>query len=264
LSQDITPILEGWDHDPETMRVRLVPGLDGREKLQLRLDLGLLQMELDGRPDGERPFGFESLLDYHEARAKEAGDTPENYRLDDEDREALMREGIQYYHRYVALYHLGRYDLVARDTDRNLRLFTFVRRHSTQLRDILAFDQYRPYVATMKARALAQEALDHDNHREALKHIDDGIATIRSFLEDYEQEENAAECQELNFLEAWRKELDQERRLDPVERLEEQLDRAIAAEDYEEAARLRDQIQRLRHTISDSGSGSSDSAHDAS
>ena len=39
----------------------------------MRIDLGLLQMELDGRPDGQRPHGFESLLDYYEARRKKAG-----------------------------------------------------------------------------------------------------------------------------------------------------------------------------------------------
>ena len=48
--------------------MRIVPGDDGREKLQMRIDLGLLQMELDGRPDGQRPAGAESLLDHLEAR----------------------------------------------------------------------------------------------------------------------------------------------------------------------------------------------------
>ena len=36
---------------------RKIVGEDGKEKLQVRLDLGLLQMELNGRPDGERPHG---------------------------------------------------------------------------------------------------------------------------------------------------------------------------------------------------------------
>ena len=41
-----------------------------------------------------------------------------------------MREGVQYYHRYLAAFHLQRYDLVARDTARNLRLFAFVVKHA--------------------------------------------------------------------------------------------------------------------------------------
>ena len=38
----------------------------GRGKVQLRVDLGILQMEMNGRPDGHRPEGFESWLDYYE------------------------------------------------------------------------------------------------------------------------------------------------------------------------------------------------------
>jgi protein-arginine kinase activator protein McsA len=51
---------------------------------------------------------------------------------------------------------------------------------------------------------------------------------------------------ELAFLLRWRKEIDRDRPIGPVERLEQQLERAVALEDYEEAARLRDQIVRLR------------------
>ena len=46
-----------------------------------------------------------------------------------------MREGLQYYHRYLSAFHLERYDLVARDTARNLRLFAFVVKHAARQRD---------------------------------------------------------------------------------------------------------------------------------
>ena len=64
MGKDITPILAGWDYDHDELQVRIVAGDDGREKIQMRVDLGLLQMEIDGRPDGQRPAGFESLLDH--------------------------------------------------------------------------------------------------------------------------------------------------------------------------------------------------------
>src|SRR5271169_5799993 len=118
LSKDITPILKGWDHAPDEFQVRIVVGLDGRDKLQRRLDLGLIQMELSGRPDATRPFGFESLLDYHEDRARETK-APDEYVLDTDACADLMREGTQYYNRYLAAYHIRRFDLVARDTTRN-------------------------------------------------------------------------------------------------------------------------------------------------
>src|SRR6185503_5801203 len=67
-SKDITPMLRGWDYEPGTINVRKVSGLDGHPKLQMRLDLGLLQMEMTGRPDGTRPHGCESLLEYYESQ----------------------------------------------------------------------------------------------------------------------------------------------------------------------------------------------------
>jgi hypothetical protein len=242
LSKDITPILDGWDYDSDELQVRIVEGIDGTDKIQMRVDLGLIQMELAGRPDGVRPFGFDSLLDYHKARSAKA--KKQNYSLDAEACSALMREGLQYYHRYLASFHLQRFDLVARDTARNLELFAFVREHAGRHKDRVQFDQYRPYVTMMHARAVALAALAKDDHRAALEAIDEGIEGIRAFLAEYDIE-NEAECMELAFLLRWRKEVDGDRPVSPVERLEQQLQRAIALEDYEEAARIRDQIRRL-------------------
>jgi UvrB/uvrC motif len=254
LSKDLASILAGWQYDPDEPQVRIVPGEDGRDKLQMRLDLGLLQMELEGRPDGERPLGFESLLDSYEADAgrvepaKESGtaDATSRLPLDGPACEALLREGLQYYHRYLALFHLERYDLVARDTARNLRLFAFVVKHASRTRDKVQFDQYRPYVTMMHARALASQALATNDHQTALAELDTGIAGIRAFLREYDQAEDAAHCAELHFLLRWRGELEQARPVGPIERLEQQLGLAVATERFEEAARLRDQLQRLR------------------
>jgi hypothetical protein len=245
LSKDITPILNGWDHDPDEFQVRIVAGLDGVDKLQRRLDLGLIQMELSGRPDGDRPFGHDSLLDYHEARALESK-APDDYQLDSEACAELMREGVQYYHRYLAAYHLRRFDLVARDTTRNLRLFTFAVKHAVDRRDKVQFDQYRPYVTMMKARALSSEAMERTDHGSALKFLDEGIEGIRAFLRDYDQDEDQFQCRELTKLLRIRREIEQSRPVGPAERLEQQLELAVNLENYEEAARIRDQISRLR------------------
>lgn len=70
MSKDITTILAGWDFNPDELQVRIIAGDDGRERIQTRVDLGVLQMELAGRPDGQKPHGFESLLDFYEAQRK--------------------------------------------------------------------------------------------------------------------------------------------------------------------------------------------------
>ena len=64
------------------------------------------------------------------------------YLLEPEDCGELLREGVQYYHRYICFWHLGHYELCARDTERNLRLFAFVREHARNERDKLRFDQW--------------------------------------------------------------------------------------------------------------------------
>jgi hypothetical protein len=246
MSQDIRPILSDWDFEPERVQVRIISGDDGSAKIQMRIDLGLLQMEMDGRPDGDRPEGFESLLDFHEARARDAVASGDRFTIEADVCALLMREGIQYYHRYVAAFHLERYDLVVRDTARNLRLFAFVAKHATRQRDKIEFERYRPYVQLMHTRAKASQSLRQDDHRAALGHIDEGIEAIRRFLAEYHQEDHESDCSELQFLLQWRREVDGQRPLGPLERLEQQLEVSVTLENYEEAARIRDQILRLQ------------------
>lgn len=65
---DISKLLNSWPYDPGKLNVRLITAEDGEQRLQVRLDLGVLQMHLEGRPDGQRPHGYDSLLEYHEDR----------------------------------------------------------------------------------------------------------------------------------------------------------------------------------------------------
>jgi hypothetical protein len=246
LSHDITSLLAGWDFNPDDLQVRMITGDDGSEKLQMRMDMGLLPMEISGRPDGTQPHGFESLLEYFEAMERSARVSGAEFSLDSASCAGLMREGLQYYHRYLSAFHLQRYDLVIRDTERNLRLFAFVVNHAGRQRDKLDFDRYRPYVEMMRCRALALSALSTSDFPEALEQIDEGIKRIRQFLKEYHQEGDEAECAELRFLLRWRRDVERDRPSGALDRIQEQLDLAVALEDYEEAARLRDQLSRLR------------------
>ena len=44
--QDIDSVLEDWDYIPGEVNARRVTARDGRELLQMRVDMGLLQMEI--------------------------------------------------------------------------------------------------------------------------------------------------------------------------------------------------------------------------
>ena len=68
---DLSSVLGEWPFEPGTINVRVIRGIDQLPKIQVRLDLGIIQMNIDGRPDGLRPHGFSSLLEYYEARADE-------------------------------------------------------------------------------------------------------------------------------------------------------------------------------------------------
>lgn len=256
MSQDIAHILDGWDFDPHELNVRIVSGQDGSRKIQMRIDLGLLQMEIDGRPDGKRPHGLESLFCYYQQQAKEYG---EGYRLSTEATEELFRERWQYYQRYLCLFHLGYYDLVVRDTERNIALFEFVRKHSRRRRDQWRFDQYCPYALMMNTRARAEMSLQANNRKGAIEDIDRGCKRIEAFLQIYDRKVDENGGFELEFLHRWREELlaaegdDAQGSIEPemsgsssaVSALRTQLSEAVAVEDYEHAAILRDKIRRL-------------------
>ncbi|MBI3836301.1 MAG: UvrB/UvrC motif-containing protein [Planctomycetia bacterium] len=268
MAKDISKTLEGWEYDPDQVSVRIVRGDDGREKIQLRLDLGLLQMEFDGRPDGKRVEGCPSWLDYYQRKQREharenSDDAP--FALESEDCVRLLREGVQYYHRYISFWHLERYELCARDTTRNLRLFAFVREHARNTKDKLQFDQWRPYVTMMHARAVATPLIGLKDYRAALGAVDAAIESIRGFLGEYEQTHNAENCSELVYLLRWRDEIASKKTgrsdgepYNPLTRLQAELDQAVSEERFEDAARLRDTIRQ--HSASRGSAGGAGNA----
>jgi hypothetical protein len=248
--KDIMPILQGWEYDAEGVNVRKIIGRDGREKIQMRLDLGLIQMEAAGRPDGERPHGMESLLEYHLerlARYRERHGTDEEFRLTSEECEELRAEGTQYYFRYFSLYHLGDYAGVERDTNRNMRLFDLLRDHAAEEIDRLSLEQYRPYILMMNTRARAHQHLERGQTSRALKQIEDGLRQIDEFAQFSGREDFKAAAE--YYAEGLREWADRIRETDPLtameRRLRRELEQAIASEDYEQAARLRDMIRRM-------------------
>src|SRR5258706_747776 len=79
MSLDLNDLLRDWPHEPGMIKVRKILGTDGKEKIQLRIDLGVIQMETTGRPDGQEPHDYESLLDYHRSRARRVEKKGEQY-----------------------------------------------------------------------------------------------------------------------------------------------------------------------------------------
>lgn len=246
MSLDLNTILKDWPHEPGAIKVRKIVGLDGYEKLQLRIDLGVLQMEMSGRPDGVRPHGCESLLAYHQLRAAHAVGRGEGYELTPEQCAELQQEGIQYYHRYLSLFQISDFAAVVRDTQRNLDLFTFVTEHTDREELSWTLQQFRPYVLMMNTRAKASIFLAQGKFGEAMIEIERGRDTIMEFFQKSNFPELASKSSEIAFLDEWLEEVRAKRPLSKLEVMQREMETAIAKELYEKAAELRDAIRQLK------------------
>lgn len=245
MSKDLSVMLHGWDYNSNEVTVRKILGADGREKIQMRLDLGVLQMEMSGRPDGKRPYGFESLLEYHLDRKESEEDEGNwsSWMLDSEECGEIKQEAMQYYYRYLSLFHLGDYWSVIRDTERNISAFDLIRDHAEEENDRMSLEQFRPYVLMMNARARACIALEEKNYDRALDLIHAGMDSIKEFFSSIERDDLIESCREIQFLDEWAERIETNRPLTPADRLRRELTLAVEEEDYERAAQLRDQLR---------------------
>ncbi|MFO0791736.1 MAG: UvrB/UvrC motif-containing protein [Pirellulales bacterium] len=130
-------------------------------------------------------------------------------------------------------------------------------------RDKLRFDQWRPYVTMMHARAVATPLVELEQWDAAAGVLDAGIRGIEQFLEEYNQANQAAQVGELTFLRQWKEEIltkmrgeDAESSIDTAiapttmdrsAELRAQIEAAVHEERYEDAARLRDELKRLEN-----------------
>ena len=246
---DVSHVLKSWEYDiRQEMMVRRIRGEDGRMKIQMRLDLGLLQMEDSGRPDGIRPHGKESLLDYFEhiiEKMRKKYGYATGFSLDKDDCYALQQEGIQYYYRYLCFFQLGDYRKAERDTARNLRLFDFVKRYASDKRWIEEFEQYRPYVMMMNTRARVLGALRSRDTLGAVDEIKRGINRIENVYNRDEAFKNSSK-KELDFLRNWAEEIIKNYTPSKRQKLVEELRLAVENEEYEKAAKIRDRLNRLK------------------
>ncbi len=256
-NKDIKPMLQGWDYEPGSINVRKIAGADGLPKLQMRLDLGLLQMELSGRPDGERPHGYESLLEYFENQLREhtlANGTELGFHLTRKQCSMLREEAGMYYHRYLGLFVLEEFANVVRDTARNLRVLNLCGKYAVDEQDRLILEQYRPYITMMNTRAQASIEFTDGKPELALQTIRKGLKRIKAFFNKFGQEEVYADSHEVRTLKRFAREIKKKLPADPVKQLQLKLNRAVKAEQYEQAAKLRDQIELIRREISPSNS----------
>jgi hypothetical protein len=246
-STDLWRLLESWPYDSEN-NARLVRVTGGREVLQVRLPLGIEQHELDGRPDGQKPHGKESLLDHYlehlvEARAN---GSESSFELTSDQCAELFNEGTLYYYRYLNLFQIKDWQRTIRDTERNLQLFDFVHRYAASEEDQFYLEQWRPYLIRMHSMANSMLELEKGEYANALQLVNAAIRKIE-LLDDFDDETFQYERQRsLSALRDLAEQIDSNKPLSERELLEKELHEAIETQHFERAAELRDRLRALR------------------
>lgn len=239
-SRNISDILQGWNYDSQSIRARIVAGQDGEaDVLQMRVEMGLIQMAVDGRPDGIRPEGFATYLDYLLQEEISQGN---EWELNDEQCMEVDREFMQFYQRRISWLSIKEYQQVVRDADHTLALMDFCKRHSPEDGWTIVHEQYRPFVLFHRTQAAAYHQLNESTPQAAIECINDGLNTIRSIFESHDLEEHFDEDELVSQLRDIRESLRDEYSVGKT--LHEQLADAIASEQYERAAEIRDQLSQ--------------------
>ena len=233
----IDGILQNWEFDPHSLSVRLVKGDDGRDVIQMRVDLGVLQMETQGRPDGLTPNGFVTFLD----SMLDIEKRDEDFVMDEDQCFEADREFVQFYHRRISWLRLQHYHRAVDDADHTLALMDVCRDHSPEEDWTMSHEQYRPFVLFHRTQASALAALEDSDAKEAVNEINRGIDAMRSVFEEHEADEEFDQDEMVLQLVKLRDSLKDEY-MGPT--LQERLAQAVQSEQYELAAKLRDELAR--------------------
>jgi hypothetical protein len=213
----------------------------GEVRGQLLLDGEYMPL---GRPDGERPFGEDSLVDYYLGSQATAG-----RHLGEEDFAGLREESWQHYVRRNFCFQLGDFAQARDDAQHNLAIWNLIEQSDVSDEDKWSYLKWWPWLERDRSIAQALWDLIHDEPEHAATELYRALRSIEQFgisrAGQYDEEEGDGEpmCETMRqHIEALTEMLRQDADL-PVS-VEEQLDRAEARGDQEEVARLRAHLIR--------------------
>ena len=251
MPEDIGEILDSWPFDGQN-NVRKVVDATGAEKIQIRIEQGafqgILQMDLDGRPDGRRPYDQEFVLDHFQEKLaghQSSDGAGEKFRLSRKDCREIFDESFKVYERYVFLLQVKDYKRVIRDTERNMEVFGFVKKHGAHREDRLHLERWWPYVLRIHCVARVLVEMQENNHDSALGIIREAENRIENLEEVDAEEFHTEKERSREALKELTQEVIEKKPLNRKETLQRALEEAVKQEEYEKAAVLRDQLKGL-------------------
>ncbi len=98
----------------------------------------------------------------------------------------------------------------------------------------------------MNTKAKGSIRLQKKDYKKALQNIEKGILEIECFFREYKKEDEIETSWEIAFLKNWAEVVQRTRPQSPKADLEEQLKHAVANQEFEKAAQIRDKIRKTR------------------
>jgi hypothetical protein len=247
MNQDISKLLKEWPYNPSS-NIRIIKINDEIEVLQVRKPLGLEQYELEGRPDGKRPFGKESVLEHFEDKLvqhRRAFGGDKGFSLSHEDFLLLQEEALFNYYRYLILFQIGDMERTVRDTDQNLKICELVDNYCAAAEDRDQVLQYKPYILRINAVARAMIAMKQGLTTLSKEIVEAAVTEIKNMPEINNITFQFEKMRSLNYLKVTLSELDNNKAASRLDQLKLELEDAVKLENYEKAAEIRDLIQEL-------------------
>lgn len=239
MELDLTAFLREFGFEPGRVNARLVKASDGREVLQVRVELGALQMEVAGRPDGQP-----SVLEGLRAQRSGAPGGVSGGALSVADGAALRLELVMIQQRAVAFLAVG--DAVRAHRDASLLVDgteLLVQRGLSAEREWAEGARFS--VLVLRTRCAAMALIAAGRTRDAGLAIEAGLEALAVAAERIGIADGFDSLGDVIALRTMRDTLVPQ--LPPAQRaeLEGRLRAAILAENYELAAILRDELRLM-------------------
>ncbi len=218
---DLTTFFSQWPLGPDHDVARMVTASDGRELIQVRIEMGLLQLEVSGRPDG-RSSAF--------ATAESA--------VDADTAEDLLHEAGLHDYRGHLLLALSRHEQAIQDAEHVIRCATAARDVAPQD----ALNEAHRRGCTLRARAAAEAAAAAGRKDLAKLAIERGLTDLTNVV----SESHYDSCNEVLLLRGMRDVLTPRLPSSQREELRHRLRDAIDHENYELAAILRNELRQMK------------------